>query len=1103
MTSPNDILFDETELEPARTGEAFELHRAACELQLDRPIAIREEEILSREQIDVTAFEHQIKNLLTFCRLAPVMLLADDVGLGKTISAGLILVELVLRKKVTKALVVCPSILVAQWEQELTSKFRQPVATATGGKELREAMKIERGVIVTTYETILRNMSALDNAHVQLLILDEAHRLRRLHGPGKAPQVATAIRRALERRQFKFVLMLTATPIQNRLWDLYSLIDLLTVAKGHRHPLGVSKAFSQRYIKGSKALEIQPHRLHEFRAHVRRYIARTRRADAKLPFPVREVILCSAPPSDVEQALVKTLGSHLGGLKPLLQMSLAQALMSSPDALIAQLETMVLKAPQIEGCLKAVRAIVADGHRPAKMQRLETIVNELRQARPEDFRLVIFTQRKETQNAIGAALKGMEVSYGFIRGGSARQNNETIERFKKEPPEAHVIVSTDAGAEGVNLQDGNVLVNYDLPWNPMVMEQRIGRVQRLGSKHKSVTIVNLVIADSVEERIVERLMKKLQLIGDAVGDIDAILESAGRGSKDGEAEGFQETIRKLVVESLQGKDVSEALRREERSIDEGKRLFDQNQEVIERQLGGKLDDLHTSGPAAPNLPPREPTMPLDVFVSGALRAEGATVTRLSPALLHVAPGKGRPFHALIDAETADPIPDGAVRFTPGEPAFENLVQRWAGRHAALVHDHRGATDESLNAIAARWCDEIHGAQLREVRRLASRPAFQGIADCVARAGVAHDGYETSIAVSLRDEGHAEITVDRPDAAITTDRAHVQHLFEGARQAIERAVERDEGIRELCRFYEQRRQGELAHVERGSDAERLVRASFTPTIQARIVGLQGHRYEVIKVGLVVEMDGAATYEETIELIPATSQVIAEPIRETCEQSGRRVPASWLDVCGVSQKRVLRHLLVKSEASDLRALPGELITCALSGLRVAPKETRRCAVTGEHALRERMIKSEAEGSTRYMLPGNESRSVLSSKAMAPDEVFVCPWLGDRLLPQERAACRLTGLHVSPRALNGVGEIAALRQVLDAPSQAEDAPDVLSWLERSNFFFLRKPMWARAIWSPNKKLRAVVARAELWILATTIGLVVGTAPNGALNVVGGVRL
>ncbi len=172
-------------------------------------------------------------------------------------------------------------------------------------------------------------------------------------------------------------------------------------------------------------------------------------------------------------------------------------------------------------------------------------------------------------------------------------------------------------------------------------------------------------------------------------------------------------------------------------------------------------------------------------------------------------------------------------------------------------------------------------------------------------------------------------------------------------------------------------------------------------------------------------------------------------------------------------------------------------------MAPKETKRCAVTGQHALRERMIKSEAEGSTRYMLPGKESRSVLSSKAMAPDEVFVCPWLGDRLLPQERDVCRITGLHVSPRALNRAGELAALRQVLDAPSQAEDAPDVLSWLERSNFFLLLKPMWARAIWSPNKKLRAIVTRAERWILATTIGLVVGTAPNGALNVVGGVRL
>src|SRR5207237_9414316 len=129
-----------------------------------------------------------------------------------------------------------------------------------------------------------------------------------------------------------------------------------------------------------------------------------------------------------------------------------------------------------------------------------------------DWRLVAVTLRKETQDAIGRVLLSEGVSVDFIRGGSPHANQSTVERFRAEPPKVNVIVSTDAGAEGVNLQAGNVLVNYDLPWNPMVMEQRIGRIQRLASKHENVVVVNLVIANSVEERVVGRLLEKLQAV---------------------------------------------------------------------------------------------------------------------------------------------------------------------------------------------------------------------------------------------------------------------------------------------------------------------------------------------------------------------------------------------------------------------------------------------------------------------------------------------------------------------------------------------------------------------------------------------------------------
>src|SRR5262249_12300645 len=160
-------------------------------------------------------------------------------------------------------------------------------------------------------------------------------------------------------------------------------------------------------------------------------------------------------------------------------------MMSSPQALAAQLENMVNGRPSLATAARQARALADECREPAKLRQLLLLCAELRKKRP-DWRVVVFTQRRETQAAIGAALQRAGIETGFIRGGEPRDNQIAIERFRSSPPGIHVLVSTDAGAEGINLQAGNVLVNYDLPWNPMVVEQRIGRLQRLASKHANV-----------------------------------------------------------------------------------------------------------------------------------------------------------------------------------------------------------------------------------------------------------------------------------------------------------------------------------------------------------------------------------------------------------------------------------------------------------------------------------------------------------------------------------------------------------------------------------------------------------------------------------------
>src|SRR5262249_50710107 len=159
------------------------------------------------------------------------------VGLGKTIRAGLIASELISRSRVSKILIVCPKLLGPQWKEELELKFGIPAEVAIG-KELLNAEPEEGGAVITTYNSARIHLDAIPENRFKMLILDEAHKLRTLYGVEKAPQVAKRFQKALEDRRFRFVLMLTATPIQNRLWDLYSLIDLLTVARGHQNPLG-------------------------------------------------------------------------------------------------------------------------------------------------------------------------------------------------------------------------------------------------------------------------------------------------------------------------------------------------------------------------------------------------------------------------------------------------------------------------------------------------------------------------------------------------------------------------------------------------------------------------------------------------------------------------------------------------------------------------------------------------------------------------------------------------------------------------------------------------------------------------------------------------
>ena len=440
------------ELQGARDRAEFDLHELALEWGLSEPIVIRDEsDIKARANWKDTLepFEHQVQNLITFCRRLPVSIIADDVGLGKTISAGLILSELMVRRRVNRCLVVCTKLIAPQWIEELQNKFGIDGRWETGSG-VRSLFRGDSTVVATSYDSARNYMADVRKAGFEMVILDEAHKLRNLYGTKDPPKMATVMRDTLEARIFKYVLMLTATPMQNRIWDLYSLIDCLSVAKGHANPFGSQAEFAARYGNPFKqpGWSATPSGT-AFRNILRQYLARARRATVRLAFPERTLELKLVPPTDFDRQLMSIVANVLHQFpkgKGLISSSLGVAMMSSPHALRKQLHNMAERDSIWKQAAYEVDRVVSQYHNPSKLEALVQVCRELMTSNPRSWRLVVFTSRLETLSLIVRRLTELEIKVGTIQGSAAAQNQMTIQNYSCDPPNIHVIVSTDSGA---------------------------------------------------------------------------------------------------------------------------------------------------------------------------------------------------------------------------------------------------------------------------------------------------------------------------------------------------------------------------------------------------------------------------------------------------------------------------------------------------------------------------------------------------------------------------------------------------------------------------------------------------------------------------------
>ncbi len=1014
----------------------YDLYLAALEWGLTEPIVIDSRQDFRSESQwheSIEPYQHQVSNLITFCRRLPVTLLADDVGLGKTISAGLIASELMSRGRLSKILIVCPKLIMPQWKEELEGKFNIASEIAIGKDLILASPPDGRGAVITTYASARIHLDAIVDNGFELLVLDEAHKLRNLHGTDQAPQVAQKFRTVLSNRVFKYVLMLTATPIQNRLWDIYSLIDLLTIARGHENPFGSAGMFTRRFIADNKqhARHLRPEKKDEFRSIVYSHMSRTRRGDAKLYFPDRKVQLHRVKPTDAELELIKLISKPIQKLNRLAQISIAQALMSSPHALAAQLENMARNQTVPSSLATQVRAIAENGKVTAKQAGLEALADQLKAENPSGWRMVVFTTRRETQTSIEAFLSARGIACGVINGDSGSKNQSTVTQFRKDPPDINVIVSTEAGSEGVNLQVANVIVNYDLPWNPMIVEQRIGRVQRLASQHATVCVFNVILSGTFEEYIVGRLMEKLQMASHAIGDVDALLEAAGIDEED---TGFEEKLRELVIASIAGKDVDESLRLTVQSIADAKVILERDQKDLDELLGSKPSD--NLQPHCPKLPPPNRSIGYREFALRAIENLGGKIKQMS-AEVYSYEMDGKEELVRFE-ESSDQYAAKATVLKPGKPAFERLVSKASSQALHRVEDLDTDIYSQTETVIKEWMSTFNGEYKRFSFEHIS-PCFVGTALLRTRVTVAHDSFEKLVKVECAPNGDnsSKITSEPLAEFIFDPKAIGIPLDDLVHKTMQ-----DESVSDFCRFYSERLSIEIKAAGSDARAQQKIVDDFTPRLHVELVGLEGNLYRQVNASAYFGVGSNEEYKSTVTLIPSQMRLTRADEIAVCDISKLKAPASCLGTCDISRKTVLTHLLRKSESSGRRILNEYVVVCSVSGKQIAQDEIRKSDISGRLIDQALLKKSEISGkqgeyeyftkceftsadllieetvisqiSGKRYRSDQELRSAVSRKAGHKNEFVFCAETNQPLVAAEAEACEITGKLLKPGLL-----------------------------------------------------------------------------------------
>src|SRR5207245_4863 len=385
-----------------------------------------------------------------------------------------------LRGRVRRALVLAPPTLVGQWREELASKF----AIETRGTETRAPWDGD-GVVVASPATARsdRHRDAVLARPWDLVIVDEAHTLKNRRTESYA---------LVERLKTRFLLLLTATPVENRVEELYNLVSLLR--PGH---LGGRAEFVRRFADGGGRISEAGRA--ELRGLLAEVMVRNTRALSGVMLPPRFARTLLVAPGAEEHGLYEALAGALRSLagdgrhRQLLSLLLQEA-GSSPFAVRGTLGRLLADGALPEPIRHALTGAVELAGRATGSEKATALLRALAAAPGP---AIVFTRFRGTLGFLGEVLGRAGVRFERLDGDvPVAARAAAVERCR----DAGVLLATDVGSEGLNLQFCHRLVNFDLPWNPMRIEQRIGRLHRIGQT-EPVEVLNLCLAGSIEDRI--------------------------------------------------------------------------------------------------------------------------------------------------------------------------------------------------------------------------------------------------------------------------------------------------------------------------------------------------------------------------------------------------------------------------------------------------------------------------------------------------------------------------------------------------------------------------------------------------------------------------